>query len=552
MSELMSSEFEKQQLHKTIWGIANDLRGAVDGWDFKAYVLGMMAYRYLSEHFAGSLNKTDRDAGGVEFDYAKLSDAEAEADLGPDGRAELIDTMGYVLLPSLLFENVEARCDTDVDLNTTLKNAFREIEHSSEGTKAFDMFDGLFSDLDLNSNKLGATTDVRNQRLRKILHAVAGMKLGNYMETRVLDYSANANDMFGDAYEYLMAMYASNAGKSGGEFYTPQEVAELLALIVTENGTRDVKRCYDPTCGSGGLLLKFVKVLGHMCEQFCGQEINITTYNLCRINMLLHGMNYSNLTLCCGDTLMSPDERLDEWRPFDAIVSNPPYSVKWAGDGDTRLVNDVRFAGPGKLAPKSRADLAFVMHSLHWLDEKGIAAIVCFPGVLYRTGAEAKIRAWLVEQGHIDAVIQLPEKLFFGAGIATSILVMKKGLSDGKTLFIDASAEFVSGTNQNKLSDENIQKIVKALLARQDIDHFCKLADKDAIRENEYNLSVSMYVEKKDTREKIDIDVLNARIADTVQRESVLRGEIDQIVAMLEAGRRGQIGSGDGVDGGNV
>lgn len=537
MSSVHTSEAEKQQIYKTIWSIANDLRGAVDGWDFKAYVLGIMAYRYLSENLAGILNQQEREAGADGFDYAKLPDVEAELD--ERTRADLIETRGYILKPSQLFETVEARCDTDTDLNLHLRDAFEAIENTSKGTAAHTMFEGLFSDVDLNSNKLGANTEQRNARLRKILHAIARMKLGSYQETRVSDYQNHCNDLFGDAYEYLMTMYASSAGKSGGEFFTPQEVSELLALIVTENGTKKVRRGYDPTCGSGGLLLKFVKILGYQGVELCGQEINITTYNLCRINMLLHGVNFSNMTICCGDTLAAPDDRLDELQPFDAIVSNPPYSVKWAGDGDTRLLNDPRFAGPGKLAPKGKADLAFVMHSLHWLAQDGIAAIVCFPGVLYRTGAEAKIREWLVEQGHVDAVIGLPGKLFFGTGITTAILVLKKGLSDGKTLFVDASKYFVPSTNSNKLSNGNIQDIMKILLDRKDVDHVAKLADKDMIREQEYNLSVSMYVEKEDTSEKIDIDALEAEISDVVAREDALRRDIDGIVAMLRQGGNG-------------
>lgn len=532
---ITTREQERQQLYKTIWNIACDLRGAVDGWDFKAYIMGMMAYRYLSENFAGSINKDERAAGDARFDYALLSDADADS-MGEKEKQDLVKVRGYFLLPSQLFENVEKNCETDDDLNQTLKAAFAVIETTGAGTASAPLFEGLFADVDLNANKLGATTDERNRRLRKILHAIAGMELGTYKENRVLDYGRNATDVFGDAYEYLMAMYASNAGKSGGEFYTPQEVAELLARIVTENGRKKPKRCYDPTCGSGGLLLKFLKIIGRQGVHLSGQEINLTTYNLCRINMLLHGVNFADMTLCRGDTLLAPDPRLDERKPFDAIVSNPPYSVKWVGDDDVRMVNDPRFAGPGRLAPKSRADLAFVMHSLSWLAPDGIAAIVCFPGVLYRTGAEAKIREWLVEQGHIDAIIQLPEKLFFGASIATSIVVMKKDLSDNKTLFIDASKEFVSGTNQNKLSDANIARIMEILLDRKDVPYLAKLATKDDIRANDYNLSVSMYVEKEDTREKIDIGALNAEIARVVANEARLRDEVDAIVAKLTGG----------------
>ncbi len=532
----MSREQERQELHKTIWGIANDLRGSVDGWDFKAYVLGMLAYRYLSESLAGELNRGERDAGALTFDYAKQEDS-----LEGKDRENFVEKWGYYIEPRLLFENV---MESDVsDLNEKLRRAFDQIEKSGEGMGASKMFEGLFTDVDLNSNKLGASTDERNRRLQKLMRSIGGLKLGTYMADRVGSIGRERGmgstvDIFGDAYEYLMTMYAANAGKSGGEYFTPPEVSELLARIVTEDRVRKPPRgewrCYDPTCGSGGLLLKFLKILGYRADvTLHGQEKNITTYNLCRVNMLLHGMPYEKLFIRCGDTLLKPDPDLDERKPFDAIVSNPPYSLKWVGENSEEMKNDARFQGPGRLAPKGKADLAFVMHSLRYLSDDGIAAIVCFPGVLYRTGAEAKIREWMVENGHIDAIIQLPGKLFFGTGITTAIVVLKKGLSDGKTLFVDASKYFVPSTNSNKLSQENIQDIMKVLLDRKDVDHVSKLADKSMIRKQEYNLSVSMYVEKEDTSEKIDIDELEGWIAATVALEERLRSEIDAIVAGL-------------------
>ena len=532
----MSREQERQELHKTIWGIANDLRGSVDGWDFKAYVLGMLAYRYLSESLAGELNRGERDAGALTFDYAKQEDS-----LEGKDRENFVEKWGYYIEPRLLFENV---MESDVsDLNEKLRRAFDQIEKSGEGMGASKMFEGLFTDVDLNSNKLGASTDERNRRLQKLMRSIGGLKLGTYMADRVGSIGRERGmgstvDIFGDAYEYLMTMYAANAGKSGGEYFTPPEVSELLARIVTEDRvrkpSRGERRCYDPTCGSGGLLLKFLKILGYRADvTLHGQEKNITTYNLCRVNMLLHGMPYEKLFIRCGDTLLKPDPDLDERKPFDAIVSNPPYSLKWVGENSEEMKNDARFQGPGRLAPKGKADLAFVMHSLRYLSDDGIAAIVCFPGVLYRTGAEAKIREWMVENGHIDAIIQLPGKLFFGTGITTAIVVLKKGLSDGKTLFVDASKYFVPSTNSNKLSQENIQDIMKVLLDRKDVDHVSKLADKSMIRKQEYNLSVSMYVEKEDTSEKIDIDELEGWIAATVALEERLRSEIDAIVAGL-------------------
>lgn len=538
----MSREQERQELYKTIWGIANDLRGSVDGWDFKAYVLGMLAYRYLSESLAGELNRGEREAGAADFDYARQDQSLEGAD-----RDNFVEKWGYYIEPELLFENV---MESDIStLNEKLRKAFDQIEKSGEGMGASRMFEGLFTDVDLNSNKLGANTEERNRRLQKLMRSIGGLKLGTYMTDRVGSIGRERGmgstvDIFGDAYEYLMTMYAANAGKSGGEYFTPPEVSELLARIVTEDGHRKAPRgewrCYDPTCGSGGLLLKFLKTLGYRADiTLHGQEKNITTYNLCRVNMLLHGMPYEKLFIRCGDTLLKPDPDLDERKPFDAIVSNPPYSMKWVGESSEEMKNDARFQGPGRLAPKGKADLAFVMHSLKWLADDGIAAIVCFPGVLYRTGAEAKIREWMVENGHIDAIIQLPGKLFFGTGITTAIVVLKKGLSDGKTLFVDASKYFVPSTNSNKLSQENIQDIMKVLLDRKDVDHVSKLADKSMIREQEYNLSVSMYVEKENPSEKIDIDILEAEIAATVQKESALRQDIDNIVAMLRQGRNG-------------
>lgn len=534
-----TKEQERQQLYKAIWNIANDLRGAVDGWDFKAYVMGMMAYRYLSEHFAGYVNNNERESGKPDFNYADLSDEYVEKGMGEEEKRSLINTLGYFILPSQLFENVEKNCEENDTLNLSLYEAFSKIQTSGEGTSSDKIFKDLFIDVDVNSNKLGINTDQRNARLRKILHAIAGMDLGGYSDTGILDYNKNATDIFGDTYEYLMAMYASNAGKSGGEFYTPQEVSELLVGIVTENGTKKVFRCYDPTCGSGSLLLKFLKAKS-MKERgdviLYGQEINLTAYNLCCINMLLHGINFSHMCIRNGDTLTDPNDDLNNTKPFEAIVSNPPYSVKWIGEDSVKMVNDPRFAGPGRLAPKGKADLAFVMHCLHRLSSDGIAAIVCFPGVLYRTGAEAKIRQWLIGQGYISSVIQLPEKLFFGTGIATSILVLKKDLSDNKVLFIDASKQFTTGTNQNKLSPENISFILKVLSDRGDVQYISKLCDKDAIAANDYNLSVSMYVEKEDTREKIDIHEVNAELDRLVKSEKSLRTEVDAIVAGLVKG----------------
>ena len=413
----------------------------------------------------------------------------------------------------------------DENLNVTLETVFRHIEGSAQGSEAESDFAGLFDDFDVNSNKLGATVAKRNERLCKLLNGVADMNLGNVQDHDI--------DAFGDAYEYLMQMYASNAGKSGGEFYTPADVSELLTRLGTV-GKTEVNKVYDPACGSGSLLLKSLKVLGKdgVRNGFFGQEINITTYNLCRINMFLHDVGFEKFDIACEDTLISPQHWDDE--PFELIVSNPPYSIKWAGDGNPLLINDPRFAPAGVLAPKSKADMAFIMHSLSWLASNGTAAIVCFPGIMYRGGAEQKIRKYLIDNNYIDCIIQLPSNLFFGTSIATCIMVMKKSKTDNNVLFIDATNECIKVTNNNKLTDENINKIVDIFASRDEIKHFSHLAAYKEITENSYNLSVSTYVEAEDTREKIDIVKLNAEIKEIVAHEQVLRDEIDKIIAEIE------------------
>ncbi len=431
----MTKEQERDELHRTIWQIANDLRGSVDGWDFKSYVLGMLFYRFISENLTSFINEGERRAGNPDFDYASISDEEAEF-----GRSETVKDKGFYILPSELFENVRRNAKNDPNLNETLSRVFKNIENSAKGMPSEKNFKGLFDDIDVNSNKLGPTVAKRNEKLVKILDAVGDLQLG--------DYQDNSIDTFGDAYEYLMTMYASNAGKSGGEFFTPQEVSELLARIAVV-GKTEVNKVYDPACGSGSLLLKFAKVLGkeNVRLGFFGQEINLTTYNLCRINMFLHDIGFEKFNIAHGDTLTDPKHWDDE--PFDAIVSNPPYSIRWEGDSNPLLINDPRFSPAGVLAPKSKADLAFTMHMLSWLSTTGTAAIVEFPGVLYRGGAEQKIRKYLIDNNYVDAVIQLPPDLFFGTTIATCVIVLKKSKKDNATLFIDASAEFVRGGNKN-------------------------------------------------------------------------------------------------------
>lgn len=513
-------EQERDELHRAIWAIADELRGAVDGWDFKNYVLGTMFYRYISENLCNYINEGEIKAGNTDFDFAIMSDEDVE-----EAREGLVQEKGFFILPSELFRNVRKRAAEDENLNETLERVFRHIEESAKGSEAESDFAGLFDDYDVNNNKLGSTVAKRNEKLVKLLNGVGEMNLGE-----VKDHSIDA---FGDAYEYLMTMYASNAGKSGGEFFTPAEVSELLTRLGTV-GKTEINKVYDPACGSGSLLLKAEKILGKdaIRNGFYGQEINITTYNLCRINMFLHDVGFDKFDIACEDTLISPKHWDDE--PFELIVSNPPYSIKWEGDKNPLLINDPRFAPAGVLAPKSRADMAFIMHSLSWLASNGTAAIVCFPGIMYRGGAEQKIRKYLIENNFVDCIIQLPGNLFFGTSIATCIMVMKKNKNDNKTLFIDASTECIKVTNNNKLTPENIDRIVNVFAKREKVAHFSHLAAYEQIKDNNYNLSVSTYVEAEDTREKIDIVKLNGEIEEIVKREDELREAIRTIIEEIE------------------
>lgn len=522
----MSQKIERAELHRALWKIANDLRGSVDGWDFKQYVLGFMFYRFISENLTQYLD-SELDEGDAS--YATMTNIEIEEN--PEAIRDTVVEKGFFIFPEHLFENIRRRANADNEnLNEVLQEVFRTIESSATGvlSEEDNKIRGLFDDMDVNSNKLGSSVSKRNDLLRKLLNEVGNFNLGNFADSH--------NDTFGDAYEYLMGMYASSAGKSGGEYFTPTAVSELLAHIAVD-GKKKVNKVYDPACGSGSLLLKFAKVLGkeNVKEGFFGQEINLTTRNLALINMFLHDLNYAQFDIAHGDTLIDPAHV--DIEPFEAIVSNPPYSVKWEGDANPLLINDERFAPAGVLAPKSKADLAFTMHILHWLAENGTAAIVEFPGVLYRGGAEAKIRKYLIEGNYVDAVIQLPPDLFFGTTIGTCIIVLKKAKKDNKTLFVDASAEFERSGNKNTITEVHRQKILDALARREDAEYFAKLVDNSNIADNDYNLSVSSYVEAEDTREVVDIVALNAEIERIVARQSQLRTEIDAIVAELESGK---------------
>ncbi len=510
---------ERAELHRTIWQVAHDLRGNVDGWDFKQYVLGMLFYRFISENLSAYINESEQKRN-KSFTYENLSDEQAE-----HGREEIIKDKGFFITPSKLFVNVKANAHDDSSLNETLSDVFTAIEGSAIGKTSEKALKGLFDDFDVNSSKLGASVEKRNEKLAKLLDAIGNLKLGIVSEQRI--------DAFGDAYEYLMTMYASSAGRSGGEFFTPQEVSELLAQI-TCLGKKQLNKVYDPACGSGSLLLKFHKIIDkkNIRGGFYGQEINLTTYNLCRINMLLHNINYTNFTITHGDTLIDPAHDDDAF--FDAIVSNPPYSTKWAGDSNPLLINDERFAPAGILAPKSKADFAFTMHVLHHLSTSGTAAIVQFPGVLYRGGAEQKIREYLVKNNYIDTIIALPSELFFGTSIATCIVVLKKSKKDNSILFIDASREYIRSGNKNILSEDNRNAILKAFETRSNVTHFCALIDNKDIANNDYNLSVSRYVESEEKDETVDIRTLNTEITRIVQKQEKLRSAIDAIVCDIE------------------
>lgn len=514
----MTSTQQRAELQRQIWAIANDVRGAVDGWDFKQYVLGTLFYRFISENFASFM-----ESGDDSIRYAQISDLA----IPPGIKDDAIRTKGYFIYPSQLFANVAKTANSNESLNTDLAAIFAAIEASASGYPSEQDIKGLFADFDTTSNRLGNTVNEKNARLAAVLKGVAGLDFGGFDESHI--------DLFGDAYEFLISNYAANAGKSGGEFFTPQHVSRLIARLVMHKQA-SVNKIYDPACGSGSLLLQAKKQFDdHIIEDgFYGQEINHTTYNLARMNMFLHNINYDKFDIQLGDTLRHP--QFGDEKPFDAIVSNPPYSVKWIGSDDPTLINDDRFAPAGVLAPKSKADFAFVLHALHYLSAKGRAAIVCFPGIFYRGGAEQKIRQYLVDNNYVETVIALAPNLFFGTTIAVNILVLSKHKTDTNTQFIDASGLFKKETNNNVLLDEHIEQIMAAFDSKENIEHFAQSVAYEAIVANAYNLSVSSYVEAKDTREVIDIVQLNAELKATVARIDQLRQEIDAIVADLEGG----------------
>ena len=513
----MSGIQQRAELQAQIWKIANEVRGAVDGWDFKQFVLGTLFYRFISENFSDYFEADDEN-----IVYADLDDSVITQEIKDDA----VKTKGYFIYPSQLFVNVAKNAYENETLNTDLARIFSEIEKSAVGYDSEQNIKGLFADFDTTSNRLGNTVKEKNTRLAAVIKGVAGLNFGSFHENQI--------DLFGDAYEFLISNYAANAGKSGGEFFTPQNVSKLIARLAMHK-QENVNKIYDPACGSGSLLLQAKKQFeeSKIEDGFFGQEINHTTYNLARMNMFLHNINYSKFKISLGDTLINPQFKDD--KPFDAIVSNPPYSINWIGSDDPTLINDDRFAPAGVLAPKSKADFAFILHSLSYLSSKGRAAIVCFPGIFYRGGAEQKIRKYLVDSNFVETVISLAPNLFYGTSIAVNILVLSKHKTDSKIQFIEAGELYKKETNNNVLTDEHINKIIEAFDSKKDIQYFSKSAELEEVAKNDYNLSVSSYVEAKDTREKIDIKELNSKIREIVAKENVLRTEIDKIVAEIDA-----------------
>jgi type I restriction-modification system, M subunit len=513
----MTSQQQRATLQRQIWQIANEVRGTIDGWDFKQYVLGTLFYRFISENFSAYI-----EAGDDSVDYASFPD---DSPILEQIKEDTIKTKGYFIYPSQLFENVAKNANDNPNLNTDLKAIFNAIESSANGYDSEQDIKGLFADFDTTSSRLGNTVADKNKRLTAVLKGVSELDFGNFEHNQI--------DLFGDAYEFLISNYAANAGKSGGEFFTPQNVSKLIAQLAM-HGQDSINKIYDPACGSGSLLLQAKKHFDeHIIEDgFFGQEINHTTYNLARMNMFLHNINYDKFEIALGDTLLAP--QFGDSKPFDAIVSNPPYSIKWIGSDDPTLINDDRFAPAGVLAPKSKADFAFILHALSYLSAKGRAAIVTFPGIFYRGGTEAKIRQYLIDNNFVESVIALAPNLFFGVSIAVNILVLSKSKHDNKTQFIDASDIFKKETNNNILTDEHISQIFTLFANKTDVPHQVAMVDYDTIKASDYNLAVSSYVEAKDTREVIDIGVINEEIRQTVSKISTLRQSIDEIIKEIE------------------
>ncbi|MGG2059672.1 type I restriction-modification system subunit M [Priestia megaterium] len=506
-------EIQRQQqaeLHKKLWNMANELRGQMEAYEFKNYILGLIFYRYLSE-------KTEtRVARLLEEDKLSYEEAWRDEEMREALKEELIEQIGYVIEPEYLFSNMiqeilngdqQGRFDTEM-----LQKGINAVTESTLGTDSQEDFQNLFDDMDLASSKLGRDVKSRSKLIAKIIVSINSIP---FIHDDV------DIDVLGDAYEYLISQFAANAGKKAGEFYTPQQVSKILAKIVTI-GKSDLKNVYDPTCGSGSLLLRVSKEA--RVRKFYGQELTSTTYNLARMNMLLHDVSYQNFDIRNDNTLESP-HHVD--MRFEAVIANPPYSAKWSADG--RFLDDERFSVYGKLAPKTKADFAFVQHMIHQLDDNGTMAVVLPHGVLFRGSAEGVIRRYIIEEkNYLDAVIGLPENIFFGTSISTCILVFKKCReADDNILFIDASNDFEKGKNQNHLSDKHVERIVDTYIKRETIDKYSYSAPLEEIESNEFNLNIPRYVDTFEEEQPIDIHAIQKRMKE-------LDEEIVQIDIELE------------------
>lgn len=514
----MTEEQQRSKLQGKIWEIADNVRGSIDGWDFKQYVLGTLFYRFISENFTSYI-----EAGDESINYSEMEDK----DISEEIKNDVTKTKGYFIYPSELFVNIARTANTNESLNTDLDDIFKSIESSATGYDSEKQIKGLFADFDVTGTRLGSTVEAKNKQLANVIKGVESIGFGEFEHNKI--------DLLGDAYEFLISKYAANAGKSGGEFFTPQSVSKLIVKLAI-HGQDEINIVYDPAVGSGSLLLQAKKQCGDniITEGFFGQEKFTITYNLARMNMFLHKINYNNFNIELGDTLINP--KLKDKKPFDAIVSNPPYSINWIGKSDPTLIEDDRFAPAGVLAPKSKADFAFILHSLHYLSSKGRGAIVCFPGIFYRGGAEKKIREYLINGNYVETVISLPPNLFYGTSIAVNILVISKSKKDNTTQFIDVSGKdfYKKETNNNVLTDEHIEKIIKIFENKEDIDYIAKSVKYEEIEENDFTLSVNTYVEKEDTREVVNILELNKDIEQTVNKIDSLRKDIHKIVEVIE------------------
>lgn len=505
------SEEQKKILEQQLWNIANTLRGKMNADEFRDYILGFIFYKYLAEKmeiYANSILKEDQ----IQFRDIK-EDTPKGLEYIEAIREEALETLGYFLKPSELFSEITKRGDNNFILGD-LQKILTNIQLSTMGTQSEEDFEDLFSDMDLNSNNLGRTADARNSLIVKVL---------KHLDE--IDFKLNDTelDVLGDAYEYLIGQFASGAGKKAGEFYTPQEVSKILAKIVT-TGKNRLKSVYDPTCGSGSLLLRVAREVKDV-NNFYGQEMNRTTYNLARMNMILHGVHYRQFDIKQEDTLEHPQHLND--MPFEAIVANPPFSAKWSAN--PLFLNDDRFSQYGKLAPSSKADFAFVQHMIYHLAENGTMAIVLPHGVLFRGAAELHIRKYLIEQkNYLDAVIGLPANIFYGTSIPTCILVFKKCKEDSDhILFIDASKEFEKVKNQNMLREEHIDKIVETYRNRTTIEKYSHLATLKEVEENDYNLNIPRYVDTFEAEEEIDIQSVMQEIKSLEAKRVELDKEID-------------------------